>query len=278
MSFVTSIILPLPAILGFFIGLIWIVQRLGWLERIKIYDRYRIAIPVLATIFLPIIFTYISLNFNSIKELTKELAQLGIFFTIAIGFLNYFWNQKIKLDEETTKQAILALERAYDILTDNGKNIAPPLPDRYNWLATARMLARYELPKKRLKTDLYKIICEEQEEYWIHKFYLLLVKNYTWYGNDYFEDTSEVYEISGKKINKPIISLDSAVIIFGFAVLGFPGNGEINVNDINKISDKLAGSLLMHNNLNKYLKQFDNLEDNLFSKAFRMMFPKVLSR
>jgi hypothetical protein len=145
----------LPAVLGFTIGLIWIVHKLYWLEWIKFNDKYGIVIPVFVTITLPFIFTYISLNFN----LIKELAQLGIFFTIAIAFLNYASNQKTKRDEEITKQAILALERAYEILTDNGKNTAPPRKDRLNWLTTARMLLRYgELKGKLdpLKTNSIK--------------------------------------------------------------------------------------------------------------------------
>ncbi|HEY9769736.1 MAG TPA: hypothetical protein V6C71_14770 [Coleofasciculaceae cyanobacterium] len=133
----------------------------SWLEWIEFDDKYEILTPVFVTIALPFIFTYIFLNFNFIKE----LAQLGIFFTIAIAFLNYFSNQQTKRDEEITKQAILALERAYEILTtDNEKNTVLPCNNRLNWLTTAKMLIRYGELKK-LKTDLYRTICEEQEEY-----------------------------------------------------------------------------------------------------------------
>lgn len=234
----------LPAILGFTIGSIWIVHKLGWLKWIKFEDKYRILIPIFVTITLPFIFTYISLNFN----LIKELAQLGIFFTIAIAFLTYFSNQKTKRDEEITKQAILALERAYEILTDNGKNIAPPSPDRLNWLTTARMLARYEKLKGRLKTDLYKTICEEQEEYWRHRFYLL-IKDWNLYPLSYFQEKPSaelgIAPESG-------IAPNSAVVIFRFSILGFPELDEQKT--IEKLNKKLSGALLMHDGLIEYLK------------------------
>lgn len=234
----------LPAILGFTIGSIWIVHKLGWLKWIKFEDKYRILIPIFVTITLPFIFTYISLNFN----LIKELAQLGIFFTIAIAFLTYFSNQKTKRDEEITKQAILALKRSYKILTDNGKNIAPPSPDRLNWLTTARMLARYEKLKGRLKTDLYITICEEQEEYWRHRFYLL-IKDWNLYPLSYFQEKPSaelgIAPESG-------IAPNSAVVIFRFSILGFPELDEQKT--IEKLNKKLSGALLMHDGLIEYLK------------------------
>lgn len=258
----------LPAIVGLMIGFFSIIYKLGWLKWIKINDKYGIFIPCLVTLTLPFIFTYI---FELIKDFDSsnnwiailiDLAPLGTFFTITIGFLTFSSNQRIKRDEETTKQAVLALERAYEILTDNGKNIVPVLADRYNWLATARMLTRYEKLKKKLKTDLYKIICEEQEEYWSHRFYLL-IKKHKLYPYSYFVDIQDI----------PIIKPDSAVIIFGFTILGFPGGKETN-DDINK---RLAGALLMHDGLNNYLKKYsDALEDNLFSRAFKAIFPLVL--
>jgi hypothetical protein len=181
----------------------------------------------------------------------------GVFFTITIAFLNYFSNQKTKRDEEITKQSILALERAYEILTDNGKNTAPPWADRLNWLTTARMLARYEKLKGRLKTDLYKTICKEQEEYWRHRFYLL-IKDWKLYPLSYFEEKP-----SGELGIEP----ESAVTIFGFSILGFPESKE--QNDIEKLDKKLAGSLLMHSDLIKYLKKYSGfLRNNLFSRVF----------
>ena len=229
----------LPAILGFIIGLIWIVFKLGWLEWNKINDKYGIIIPSLVTIALPFIFIYISnLDFN----LIKDLAPLGILFTITIGFLNYFWNQKIKIDEETTKQAVLALERAYEILTDQNQNINPPLADRYNWLATARMLARYEKLKKTLRTDLYKTMCEEQEEYWRHRFYLL-IKDSNLYPLSYFEKSGDKLGIQPK----------SALIIFVFA--GWK-EGKLDPLDTIDSTYYQNASSLRHHSLIEYLSKY----------------------
>ncbi len=93
----------LPAIIGFIIGAFWMIYKLGWFKWIKINDKYGIIIPTLMTLTLPFIFTYI---FDLIKNLDSpgnwialliNLAPLGIFLTITIGFLNFFSNQRIKI-------------------------------------------------------------------------------------------------------------------------------------------------------------------------------------
>lgn len=175
----------------------------------------------------------------SIFPVMNEIYQLGIFLAIAIGFLNYLSNQKTKKDEEITKEAVLALERAYEILTERETHINPPLKDRYNWLTTARMLVRYEKLKKRLRSNLYKTICEEQEEYWRHKFYLV-VKEPTLYPISYFEQSGD----------KTQIQPQSALVIFGFA-----GWKEGRIDPLNKFNSEYYFASLSpeHRDLIKYL-------------------------
>lgn len=92
---------------------------------------------------------------------------------IAAAVAVYFpW--KIQNSQEILKQAILSLERAYTVLTQEGKETKPPAPDRLNWLTAARHLERYKKLKEKLAFDAHRIVCEEHEEYWRHKFYVCL--------------------------------------------------------------------------------------------------------
>lgn len=72
------------------------------------------------------------------------------------------------------EQAQLSLERAYNTLTDGGKNISPPLPNNLNWLTTARYIERYKDLKSRITDKTHRLICDQQEEYWRHRFHLVL--------------------------------------------------------------------------------------------------------
>ena len=183
-----------------------------------------------------------------IFPVVNEISQLGIFLVIIIVFLNYFSNQKTKKDEEIIKQAILALERAYEVLTDRETHISPPLKDPYNWLTTARMLVRYEKLKKRLRSNLYKTICEAQEEYWRHKFYLL-VKEPALYPISYFEQSGDKTQIQPK----------SALVIFGFA-----GRKEGKIDPLDKFNSEYYFATLSpdHRDLMKYLIKSPKSPDN----------------
>jgi len=49
-----------------------------------------------------------------------------------------------------------------------------PKPCRLKWLTTARHISRYYKLKDLVVTDIYRLILEENEEYWRHRFYILL--------------------------------------------------------------------------------------------------------
>lgn len=71
-------------------------------------------------------------------------------------------------------QATLSLERAYEALSNGGQEIQPPAPDRLNWLTAARHIEQYRRLKKLIKCEEHQLVCEEQEEYWRHKFHVCL--------------------------------------------------------------------------------------------------------
>lgn len=107
------------------------------------------------------------------------------------------------------EQAQLSLERAYNTLTDGGRNISPPLPSRLNWLTTARYIERYKDLKSRITDKTHRLICDQQEEYWRHRFHLVLdhesFNQKTYFSSKSSENTAESIEPR------------SAVVIFAFS-------------------------------------------------------------
>lgn len=76
--------------------------------------------------------------------------------------------------QQTLDQAIRSLERAYEALSNGDTKVQPPASDRLNWLTAARHIQRYKVLKKSITHKIHLTICEEQEEYWRHKFYTCL--------------------------------------------------------------------------------------------------------
>jgi hypothetical protein len=75
-------------------------------------------------------------------------------------------------DKEICSQAVIALERAYETLTNGNGHKVVPEASRLNWITTSRQILRFKKLKSQLKTDLYKLVCTEHEEHWRHQFYL----------------------------------------------------------------------------------------------------------
>ena len=114
--------------------------------------------------------------------------------SIAIAFFSYRTNTK-KINEDRVrdrdKELILqtqkSLQWAYDVLTENGKNL-PPEPNRLNWLTSARHIMRAEKLSSQIASATYKTISKEIEEFWRHQFYIALnhksLAQWTYFSNN----------------------------------------------------------------------------------------------
>ncbi|MCH4813429.1 hypothetical protein [Vreelandella neptunia] len=127
-------------------------------------------------------------------------------FSVLIAFLAYRANVKKQEDDrvrerdrELTSQAKNSFQWAYEVLTDNGANI-PPVADRLNWLTAARHLLRAKKLGEKVTHSTYKIIFDEIEEYWRHKFYVALshepLRRWRYFADDADPDWPENIEIS----------------------------------------------------------------------------------
>ena len=103
---------------------------------------------------------------------TASAVFAGLSALAAAAAIYFPW--RVQNSQEILKQAELSLERAYGVLTKDDTETRPPASDRLNWLTAARHLERYKRLKTKIATDTHRTVCEENEEYWRHKFYVSL--------------------------------------------------------------------------------------------------------
>ena len=126
--------------------------------------------------------------------------------------LSISWRKNVKdrqysNDKELLEQLKQSLDLAYHSLAPDGDR--PPINNRLRWLTSARHIVRYRQISNSLNTPLYRTICEEQEEYWRNRFYILLGKI----------DSSGYYEaINPDEMVPENIEPRSAAIVHSFSV------------------------------------------------------------
>lgn len=151
-------------------------------------------------------------------------------------------------------QATLSLERAYDALSGGEQQIQPPTPDRLNWLTAARHIEQYRRLKKLVIYEEHQLVCEEQEEYWRHKFYVCLNSPNPLLP-DYYQERLQPNRQLG-------IEPKSAIIVHDFAKWPDGKKDPIelaNVDAILKFGKVLQGNL----GLRRYLESLPAYRDKI---------------
>ena len=136
----------------------------------------------------------------------------GISLIIAAISLSITWRKNVKdreyaNDKELLEQLKQSLELAHrSLATDNN---GFPINNRLRWLAAARHISRYRQLQSSLRTSLYKVICDEQEEYWRNRVYNLLQR----------VENSHFFEyINPDEMTEEMIEPKSAAIVYSFSV------------------------------------------------------------
>jgi len=182
---------------------------------------------------------------------TVTISVLAVIFT-ALGVFLPGWARR---NDTLLKQAILSLERAYESLTDKGQHIAGPRADRLNWLTAARHIEDYKKIKNMISfSRSHKLLCEGQEEYWRHQFYLCLNKPSNLPGG-YFE-----YQDNGRR-NR--IQDVSAIIIHDFAEWPQGKADPLDTVDAVEILEKNPIILKRSISLNAYLRTLPDWKDKI---------------
>lgn len=97
------------------------------------------------------------------------LAAVSIF----VSVITFYIQRRSNYDKELLSYLCLSLERMFTVLAPAGET-EEPIRDRVAWLTAARHICAYLELKAKLKTSLYKTLCDEQEEHWRHKTYLVI--------------------------------------------------------------------------------------------------------
>lgn len=142
------------------------------------------------------------------------------------------------------------MERACRALTNDGKNINPPLPDRLNWLTSARHIESYKSLKSKINTELHQSLCEDHEEYWRHQFHLGLGMH-SIHSSSYYEEG----QLSEQRMP---IEPRSALIIYSFA--SWP---EGKLDPIDSVD------------IQALIKEFDPMKGNTGLREYIKKFPKL---
>jgi hypothetical protein len=147
---------------------------------------------------------------NDMAVASLIVSVISLVFAGAALFIS--WRKHVKdreyaNDKELLEQLKQSLELAFRSLAseDNMR----PVSDRMRWLTAARHIARFRKLQNGLSTILYRTICEEQEEYWRNRIYVLLEK---------IENSSFYEVIDPDKMVPERIEPRSAAIVHSFSV------------------------------------------------------------
>lgn len=123
------------------------------------------------------------------------------------------WPLRYQRNAALLDQAVLALKRAYNALTDEGAHVAPVPVERLNWLTAARNLETYKALKKKIRVRVHRRIVEDHEEHWRHRFYLALQ------GPAYHQPSfyQRVGPPAPREQHRDGIEIQSAIIVHAFA-------------------------------------------------------------
>ncbi|WP_136066611.1 hypothetical protein [Modicisalibacter radicis] len=165
-----------------------------------------------------------------------------------------FFPWRTHKSQQFLEQAILTLSRAYEALSCNGQEIQPPKSNRLNWLTSARHIEQYRRLKQLIVCKEHKLVCEDQEEYWRHRFYECL-KTPTPLSPSYYRDEPKPNGQLG-------IEPTSAIIIHDFANWPDGKQDPIDLADVDSILKRnqvLKGNI----GLRGYLESFPRYKDRI---------------
>lgn len=137
--------------------------------------------------------------------------KIGVVAAI-IAIFAITWPLRYQRSAALLDQAVHALERAYNALTDSGANTDPVAPVQLNWLTAARNIETYKVLKKQIRVRVHRIIAEDHEEHWWHRFYLAL-QGSAYNQPSYYKDVAA----GPREQRRSGIEPQSAVIVHAFA-------------------------------------------------------------
>lgn len=188
----------------------------------------------------------------SLSDLAASASAVIAALSALVAAAAIYFPWRLQQNNELLMQAVLSLDRAYKALSNDGKNVKPPIADRLNWLTCARHIESYKAVKAQISTKLHRLLCEEHEEFWRHHFYLCLdIPNI---------QLSSYYSEQPAPNRRPGIEPRSALIIYAFT--RWPENklDPIDAGDVKRLMreyEPLRGNI----GLRDYIGTFSQFRD-----------------
>jgi len=133
--------------------------------------------------------------------------------TVVIAYFALVWPLRYQRSAAILDQAVCSLGRAYSALTIDGSQTDPVPADRLNWLTAARSIEAYKALKSRVRVKVHRLIAEDHEEYWRHRFYLAL-RHPAYRQPSYYYPWGKIHE---EALQPEPIEPQSAIIVHAFA-------------------------------------------------------------
>jgi len=203
-----------------------------------------------------------NIPFVQIAQATGSIA-IGISALVALNLYittlkRYKAEDSRNRSKEYLSQAILAIERSYDIFTDNGENTDPPRNDRALWLTAARFIIRFRRLKEKITEQDHIDVINEHEEYWRNKYATLLAKNKSNFNLAYLMP-------GGNHYGAEVVHRDSIGVIFYFA--RWPEDNDDPLHGVDVIGMYARGAIpIDFYDIEEYIEKYEPYKEKIDSR------------
>lgn len=193
-----------------------------------------------------------NIPFLQIAQATGSIA-VGISAVVALNLYRTTVNRhksedKRNRSKEYLSQAIVAIERSYDILTDKGENTEPPRNDRALWLTAARFIIRFRRLKEKITEPDHIDVINEHSEFWRNKYATLLVKNKSNFDLAYLMP-------GGNPYGGEVVHRDAIGVVFDFA--RWPEDNDDPLHGVDVIEMYARGAIpIDFHGIKEYIKKY----------------------
>lgn len=203
-----------------------------------------------------------NIPFLQIAQATGSIA-VGISAVVALNLYRTTLNRHKSEDrrnrsKEYLSQAIVAIERSYEIFTDNGENTEPPRNDRALWLTAARFIIRFRRLKEKITEQDHIDVINEHEEFWRNKYATLLAKNKGQFNLDYLMP-------SGNPYGGEVVHRDSLGVVFYFA--RWPEDNDDPLHGVDVIEMYARGAVpIDFLGVEEYIEKYKSYKEKIYNR------------
>lgn len=109
------------------------------------------------------------------STILSDIASIGTMGAFVVAVIVFVVDMNRRRNDLLRAQAIISLERAWEVFSEGNPHAEMPVTDRLVWLTTARHLLSYrKLRSRMLFAATVSRALDDHEQYWRYRFYLIL--------------------------------------------------------------------------------------------------------